>query len=408
MKRWIGYILTFLLLSISFSAFAAQTKTVQLSKLGFSVEIPGDYYVITHDTKEDDPAFKYIGKNKETAAKFFKEKNFYLDAWTDTLIHEIMIFQLPNLGIDYSSIDNNDLKFIKDILEEDYKEKGFVLNSCEYYKNEIASFIKIDFSGNAYGKIVHNIQYISSFKGKDICFCLNSFAQNDKINDESIIKAVVDSIQLSKKQLDKEQAGNDLSKKQPDKEKTGSDLSKKQSGKEQAGNDEGILYKDENFDVTFTVPKNWSKTDFSTDVECWSVKFKSDFDSTKFFMYGSNDAWATLPPSEKIGKSRADFNNASFSKSDIAAMFEVDSKDISVVEYNGYEYFKINYNIDQLVKKKNVSQNFTYLYRFNYGYMYAFMYSFDNDSTYFPDIEKMLSSVQYYSSSGKSNSDNKN
>ena len=313
MKRWIGFLLTFLLLSISFSAFAAQTKTVQLSRLGFSVEIPGDYYVITYDTKEDDPAFKYIGKNKEAAAKFFKERNFYLDAWTDNLIYEIMIFQYPDLGIDYSNIDNNDLILLKDYMEEDYKAKGLVLNSCEYYKNEITGFIKIDFSGNAYGKTVHNTQYISSFNGKDIGFCLNSFAQNDNKNDERIIKEVVDSIQLSKKQLDKKNAGNE---KQPDKEK---EENKKQPDKENAGNTEGILYKDDNFDVTFTVPKNWSKTDFSTDVQCWSVKFKSDFDSTKFFMYGSNDAWATLPPAQKIGKTRADINNGFFSKKDIAA-----------------------------------------------------------------------------------------
>ncbi len=172
------------------------------------------------------------------------------------------------------------------------------------------------------------------------------------------------------------------------------------------GNDTAsFLHTDPDSGVTFTVPGNWTQEEFSKDREFIDVKFVSTKDDGCSIIYGSTDIWEQMPAADKIGYTRGELNNAAFTKSDVAEMFNTTADKISVVTYNGKQYYKGELKYTSDAYGINVSVTMTQLVYIDNGWMYTFQFSGSDTHKLYPDFEKLLSSVQYPITSNMPNSD---
>lgn len=155
-------------------------------------------------------------------------------------------------------------------------------------------------------------------------------------------------------------------------------------------------YTDEDTGVVFTVPNGWQKgTVYSDAGGTTDALFQSEQNQYRIIVYGSYDAWNDLTPTQRVGMTRADYNNAFISKSDIAEWFGVDVAAVRMVTYNGYEYYKVK--LSTVTGSNGISLDLEthILVRFENGYFYNFQIDAPKDSSYYNDFESLLSSVQY-------------
>lgn len=86
------------------AAAAEAPAPVSEATAGFSLEVPGDFYVITRDTPDDDPAFTSTGLDPTSTREIFAEQNIYLDAVTEDLSTEILVY--ANVNADTRTLED--------------------------------------------------------------------------------------------------------------------------------------------------------------------------------------------------------------------------------------------------------------------------------------------------------------
>ena len=364
MKRLFAITLTaLLLLAIPFniSVFAASNK-YDLDELGLQVTIPSGYSVITRDTPASDPIFSALGTTKSAIISHFESSSIYLNAISDTYNEEVVVTMAENSISDFSSLSDTVLNTLASTLKNEYTIYGFVVSKYDIYQHSQAKFIRLYFTDVA--NTVHGLQYYTIVDGKAMNFTMRSYEGNLSSRQETVIKTIVDSIKYDKA---------------PSQSEPGDDTN-------------SFIHTDSDSDVTFTVPANWKQEEFSKDREYIDVKFASTKDDGCIIIYGSMDMWAEMPASEKVGYTRSDLNNSLFTKSDIAEMYNTTADKISMVTYNGVEYFKgeTNYTSDV-----GITVQMTQLVYVDHGWMYMFQFSGTSAHKLYSDFESLLKSVQY-------------
>lgn len=156
-----------------------------------------------------------------------------------------------------------------------------------------------------------------------------------------------------------------------------------------------FIYTDSENGVTFTVPSNWKQKEFSQDREYIDVKFVSPNVPGSIMIYGSTDMWAQIPYTEKVGHTRSDLDNSIYTKADIAELYGTTADEISMVTYNGAEYFVGTFKYSSNTSAVDVTITMTQALRIDNGWMYIFQFGGTSTDKLYSDFEKLLKSAEY-------------
>lgn len=346
------------------TVFAA-SNTYDLPELGLQVTIPTDYSVITRDTSSSASIFSDLGTTKSALITQFESKNIYLNAVSDTYNEEIVVTMMKNSLSNFNLLSETVLNTLASTLVNQYTNYGINVSKYEIYQHAQAKFVRLYFTDTE--KTVHGLQYYTIYDGKAMNFTMRSYEGNLSYRQETAIKTIVDSIKYDKMPPVADQGENTNS----------------------------FIHTDKDSGVTFTVPANWKQEAFTKDREFIDVKFVSTKEDGCTIIYGSTDIWEKMPDSDRVGYSRLEFNNSAFTKSDIAEMYNMTPNKISIVTYNGVQYFKCETDYTSNTYGVDITAAMTQLVYIDNGWMYTFQFGGMSTHKLYSDFEDLLNSVQY-------------
>lgn len=366
-KSVISYIIILTLGLIFSTSTLANSSSHFISELGLDITIPSGYKVITKDTPESDSVFSDFGTTKSDIIKQFEASNIYLNAISNTTNEEIVITMSSNGLIDFNLVSDFTLDAVSSVLVTQYADYGITVSEYEVYQHSQAKFIKIYFFDTA--NSVYGLQYYTTYDNKAMNFTLRSYNGSITTAQESTIQSIVDSIKF---------------KDEPIKNETGEDTN-------------AFVYTDVDTGLAFTVPANWKQEEMSKKRDFIDAKFVSTKEIGNIIIYGSSDIWEEMPAYDRVGYSRANLNNSTFTKSDIAEMYNTTSDKISLVEYNGIEYYFGEITSSSEVYGLDLTMTMTQAVRIDNGWMYMFQFAGTRNSKHFADFERLMNSIQFSS-----------
>ncbi len=371
MKKFLRFLsIQTLILTLVISALCptpvhAASSTHKLSELELEVTIPSGYSVITRNTSSSDPIFRELGTTKSALIGQFETNNIYLTAVSDTRNEEIVVTMTENNLSNFSLLSDTVLNTLASTLTNQYADYGITVLNCEVYQHSQAKFIRINFTDA--DNTVHGLQYYTIYNGRAMNFTMRSYEGSISSRQETTIKTIVDSIKYDKA---------------PPVSEEGEDTNR-------------FIYTDTDSGVTFAVPANWQQKELSKDREFIDVKFVSTKEDGCIIIYGSTDVWGQMSPLDRIGYTRSDLNNSAFTKSDIEEMLGTTADNISVVTYNGVQYYKGEFTGSQEAYGIDFSLTMTQLIYVDNGWMYMFQFGGTSTHKLYSDFESLLDSVQY-------------
>ncbi|MBP3360136.1 MAG: zinc ribbon domain-containing protein [Clostridia bacterium] len=219
---------------------------------------------------------------------------------------------------------------------------------------------------------MHGLQYCTVYNNKATVLTIISYKGALTSAQENTIKGVVDSIKFDTEPMTAK----------PGKETSSFDYTDADSG------------------LVFTVPDNWEEKGLLKDREFIDVKFASTKDSARIITYGSTDLWNETPDNKREVDRRKDFNNSIFNAFDIARMCGTSADNVSLVNYNGVEYFQFEVIASSEIYGMNVEMTMTQAVHINNGWVYMFQFAGTSESEYFSDFRSLLNSVRFPAVSG--------
>lgn len=374
-KLSISIVVLLLLVSLNVNVFAASNK-YSLDDLGLEVTIPSGYSVITRDTPASAQIFDELGTTKLEVIEKFENGDIYLNAISNKYNEEIVVTMQENSITNFCLLSDIALETIASSLKSEYINYGVEITNHEIYQHSQAKFIKIDFKDAE--NTVRGMQFYTVYDGKAMNFTLRSYENERTFTDWSrqrtAIKAIVDSITYYN---------------EPPVLKTREETP-------------SFLYTDTDSGVTFIVPTNWKQEEFTAEREYLDAKFVSTNEVGTAIIFGSTDIWEQVPFNEKIGFSRKDLDNSFLTKADVAEMYGVSEKEISIVSYNGIKYYKGEITKVSDEYGLNLSVTTTQLTYVDNGWMYMFQFSGTDNHSLYSEFESLLNSISYHSASNAS------
>lgn len=375
MKRIITTLLIFcfVLCLLPVSAFAA-TGTYDLDELGMSIELPSDHIVFTRDIKANDPNLSAYGLTKDGLSSLMQERSIYLNAWDEDINYEIIITMMDSPLADYNLLSDTTLAAVVSSFETEYAGAGITFIRSDIYQHSQAKFAKIYISQPNNGETAYGLQYNTVYNDKAINITMQSYSGKIDSNKESILKKIVDTVHFdTDPQLN------------PPPTQT-----------------EAFTYTDPTSGMTFTVPANWVEEPMFKEREFIDVKFVSNLEEGLAIIFASEDMLSDgfleesgVSGFEKLLVSRSDLDNSMLTKVDVAAMYGESESAVSMVTYGNKEYFIYETVQSGSAYGMTVKVPMTILVRCENGFMYMFQFSGAQDSPYFADFEKLVSSVKY-------------
>lgn len=354
------------LLSFSVPAFAANGNTYQLDEPDMTIEIPSDYIVFWRDMPADDPNLAAYNLTKEEVESLMGE-DIYLDSWDKDFNVNISITVADNFLGDFNQYNSTALDTIASSIVSGIADRGTATSDYTIYQHEQAKFIKFYFQEDTSENTLYGLRYCTSYNKKTILIDLMSFLTEIDPSMESLLQGIVDSIHFGTDPV-----------KTPVPEET-----------------DPFVYSDKDTNVEFTVPANWVQGEFIEEREFWSAKFKSNLDPILSILYGTIDLWEQLPVSERLGRSRQNYNNASMTDADLAEMAGIDAGQITKKILGEKEYF--SWEVTSSAETYGLSTDVTtsYLLTIENGYAYMFQFSGNSSDAYYEDFESLVSSAKY-------------
>lgn len=355
-----------LVIAIStFSQALAVVDTYELSELELEVTIPSEYTVITRDISASDPIFSELGITKSDLISQFEASNIYLNALSHTYNEEIVVTMVENSLSNFNSLSDTTLNILISTLIKQFTNYGINVSKYEIYQHSQAKFVRLYFTDAA--NTVHGVQYYTIYDGKAMNFTMRSYTGSLSSRQETTIEAVVESIEYD----------NAL------------------SSTDSSEDTNSFIYTDTDSGVTFTLPANWKQEEFFKDREFIDAKFVSTQEDDCIIIFGSTDMWDQMSVSERSGYIREDLNNSFFTKSDIAEMYNTTADKISVVTYNGIQYYKGEITQSFDAYGLDISLTMIQLIYIDNGWMYTFQFGGTSEHKLYSDFESLLNSVQY-------------
>ncbi len=389
MKRTFAAVLILtLLLVLPFEpSVSAASSTHDLDELGLEVTIPDGYYAVTRSTPASDPIFAKTGISYSDYMALLNNGFIYLNALPDGYKDEVVVTMTPNSLSNFSTYSDSMLNVLASTLKTEYPNYGIDVSKCDIYQHSQTKFIRIYFTQASTS--THGLQYYTIHDGKAINFTMRSYDGAVTSRQEKVIKSVVDSVKFDNTPL---LNGTSSSTQTSSIDQTSNSTSSEK-------NSQPFIYTDTDSGAKFTVPANWEQKPFTKDREYIDVKFVSTVDDGCAIIYGSTDVWSQMPAYEKLGSTRADYNNSVFTKADVAEMFQTSADRVTTVTYNNIEYFKGETIQTTNSYGLNITATMTSLVYINNGWMYMFQFGSMGDDKLYSDFERLMKSVWYPSTS---------
>lgn len=363
-KMLISFFVFGLVILASSSALAA--TTYDLPELGLELTVPSGYSTITRDTPADDPIFRELGTTKSSVISNFQASNMYLNAIAKDYSDEIVVVMTENTIVDDLNLFSDAMmETLASSLINEMSDWGVTATKYDIYEHSQAKFLRVYFAFN--DNSVYGVQYYTIYNKKTINFTIRSYTGNLSSTQEYTLKALVDSAIFKTAPLSPE-SGVDT---------------------------KSFTYTDNDTGVSFTVPANWTQEPLSKDRETIDVKFVSTKDAGRIICYGSVDFWGQMTDNEKRGYTRKDFNNYIFSVADIAEMYGTTADNVSLVTYNGIQYYKIEATASADMYGLEFSATMTQLVLLDNGWFYLFLFGGTDSQALYADFESLMKSVQY-------------
>ena len=370
MKRVLSlFVALLLVMALLCTPVLAASSTYDLDELELQVTIPSGYSVITRDTPANDPIFNNLGTTKTAILEQFKSGNIYLNAISDTYNEEVVVTMTENSLSNFSLLSDTALETLASALVDQYVNYGINVSKFEIYHHFQAKFVRLYFTDTE--KTVHGLQYYTIYDGKAMNFTMRSYEGSLSSRQENAIKSIVDSIKYDNA---------------PPVVEEGEDT-------------DAFSYKDNEGGVTFTVPANWKQEEFFKDREFIDVKFVSTKEDGCVMIYGSTDMWGQMSAADRVGYKRSDINNSVFTKADIAEMYNTTADKITIVTYNGVQYFKGEPKYASDSYGVDLSVTMTQLVCIENGWMYTFQFGGPSTHKLYSDFESLMTSVKFSSTS---------
>ena len=368
MKRFLLRVfIGILILSVSFSQIAvfALNGTYHLDELELEVTIPSGYSVITQDTSEYDPIFSTLGISGTELIDRFKTNGIYLNAISNTNNEEIVVTNTKINLSNFSLISDTALTAFASAFINEITNRGMETFKYDIYQHTQAKFIRVYWYDEA--NSTHGLQYYTVYNGNAMNFTMRSYEGSISSRQESVIKTIVDSIKYDQAPPTAQEV-----------EYT-----------------ESFIYTDTDSGVKFTVPENWKQEEFYEEREYIDVKFASTMEEGLAIIFSSTDVWSEASYSDKMWLSRKDIDNSMFTKADIAQMCGTTENNVSIVTHNGVEYYKCECVNQKEMYGLSFDITITQLLYVKDGWMYTFQFGESSDHEFYPDFERLVSSVQY-------------
>lgn len=375
LKRIVIKLLVSIVLMLFFviPTFASST-TYKLDELGLEVSIPSTYDVITRDTPTSSSIFNDLGISGKELIDHFKTSGIYLNALPkDAISEEIVVTMTDGIWDNLSVFSDTTIKLLTSTIISEYEEYGLTVSEYDVYHHSQAKFVKLYFADTA--NSVHGLQYYTTYGAKAMNFTIRSYSGKITQKQEETIKSIVDSIKYDTDPV--------FAPTVPD--------------------TDAFVYTDTDTNTKFTVPANWYEKELSKKRQYIDVKFASAKEEGLTIMYGSTDVWGMMTEDERDGTTRSDINNSAFTLEDMSEFFTVDKNQISLVKYNGVEYYQATVKNSTELYGLDFTAEMTHAVRFDNGWIYWFQFSGTTDSTYFGDFEKLMNSVQFPTISNATN-----
>ncbi len=361
-----------LLALCSVSCYGAEAAAYDLEELGFSIEIPDQFYVFTRETPADDPGYEACGLEKGSMDDLMEEGNIYLNAlaWPD-FEYEIVVTKISSELNDFRNLSDSLLKTMASNFETGFANVGQTFIGAELYNHPQAKFIKVHASQELNGSEVYRLQYYTVYDKQAINITFHSYTGSWEEKYEELLKAVVDSMDFWRVE-----------------EKS-----------------DPFPYTYAKTGLQFTVPAGWKEKPLSKERDFLVAKFVPAEEGGDSILFGCADYWAEMPAEEKRGYTRAELDNSlltelrkELSLEEFAALFcgeGVQVEKISAVSYGGQEYTKVDQTETVSAYGIEISVAMTSLLRVENGYLYSFQFSGTDTSWYYSDFETLLNSVSY-------------
>lgn len=365
MKKIIALVIAILMIIFSLNVAFAADKAYYLDELEIELSIPEGFSVVTRDIADNDPALKRFGKKKSELVSLMKKNYFYLVAIYDTENVEINVMMSEENLTDYNTLNDAQLNAVAQKYAETYNLNGIDIKKADTFKNPQMKFIRLEYSDTKNN--AHGAMYLTVFHGKTMSFNIRSYGKNLSSEQDNNIRRVMGSIKYiaaAEKKQEEELA------KMP-------------------------VYADEEAEVTFKIPTKWKQEDFSEDREFIDAKFVANDNKGTTIIYMSQDAWAQMPEEEQQNTPRAKINNSTFTKSEVADMFDVSIPNLSTVTYNGTQYYRGETTQTTTVGNKEVSVTITQMMHVRNGWIYLFQFSGSRTHELYSDFETLLETVEY-------------
>ena len=371
-RRIIQIIYIYIAISSFFSltpaVFATGINTYALNELGMTVLLPSDFIVFTRALKLNDPNLDTYSLTKDEMLELMLSRNIYLNAWDEDINFEIIITMIDSPLVDFNLYSDTVLSTIATSFKSEYEKVGIKYVKSEIYKHEQAKFLKIYISQKNEDKTVYGLQYYTVYDDKAINITMQSYSGDITSSNEATLKTIIDSATFE---------------------------TEPQIADPFATPTSAFTYTDTKTQTSFTVPANWIEVPLSKPRDFIDVKFMSNKEYGMVIMYGAYDLWDAMTASERTGYSRADIDNTILTKSEIAEMGGFYGGEISLVNYNGIEYYKTTGKGTNKSYGFDLTGTMTGIFLIENGYMHLFQFSGSSDNEYYDDFESLLQSVKY-------------
>ncbi len=175
-------------------ALGAPGGAYALDALGISIAMPENTAVFTRDTAENDPDLAFISYTQKELLELYGEQDIYLEAIDENWEYSITVTMTGNSYVSMSVFDEGELEDAMESIRTGYAGDGARVASCEPYDSGSAVFLKIDYTYTEDNYTDFVVEYYTIYNNMNISVTLFSFMGGVTLEQEALIKGIVDGI----------------------------------------------------------------------------------------------------------------------------------------------------------------------------------------------------------------------
>ena len=367
MKRRLFTVFLCLVLTLCLFATAAAADTVEyaLDDIGVTVSLPSDYIVFTRDMPEDHPGLAELGFTREEMLELLSSDGSFLDGFSPDYLYEMVVTATESPLPDLSTYGETSLEAFKTTFENRLVSQDANILGSEFIDHEQVRLFKLDYSYQQDSATIYSTAYVTIYDGIAYTFGFNSFAGSMPASFSELADNVVRGASFGSGSV-------------PVQDFTPTPA---------------FTFNDPNSDASFTVPANWVE---NTDIELDSIlsaQFNCLASTAVYIQYGNLDIWDDMTASERLGRTRDDFDSETITAGEMAELLDLSDDSVHKSLYGNKTYYTLTLDTS-IEPDAAASMEINVAMYMRDGYLYYFQFIGDSESEYYSDFTSMLKSLK--------------